>query len=46
MRYRRSLGGGRVVPNREGGDQLRYPTTLTFAQLPERNREFGRFDMR
>ena len=34
-----------MIPSREGGDQLRYSTILTFAQLPERNREFGRFDM-
>ena len=44
-RHRRLLGGGRVIPSREGGDQLCYSTILTFAQLPERNREFGRFDM-
>ena len=33
-----------MIPSREGGDQLCYSTILTFAQLPERNREFGRFD--
>ena len=34
-----------MIPSREGGDQLCYSTILTFAQLAERNREFGRFDM-
>jgi hypothetical protein len=43
-RHRRLPGGGRVIPSREDGEQLCYSTIFTFAQLPERNREFGRFD--